>query len=507
MTTQTVNDWVLGIGFDLSEAEKVPQKINKILAKIRNTRVKVQLDVDESKAMRRAAGRRSSYGGYTSDADKAKLKAEQFAESVRKIRIDLEDFARASRSKLGETSSGFQSLTLKIKAMNAALKQADSQIELRRIRTDLVSAKRAAEQYGREQRKLNAEWKAGKFAASGMVGSLKNLARAYLSVFAVISGAAMVGRASMELDSIKSSMLAASGSAEQAAKDFDFVRGVVRELGTDLRVGSKGFSQLNLAAQQAGMSSEDAKEMFLAASEASIAFGLSAEDQSGVIRAMVQMLSKGTVMAEELRGQMGDRMPIAINTMAKAMGVSTQQLSKMMEQGQLISKDVLPKFSKELRNAARSGNALQAGQNTIGAALGRMKLAWLEFVEAFSESGGKGGIVSILDSISDMLKKLIPIAKVLGQIMNVLGKAIDLVISQLKPESFGMIGIARDIYSKSQEQKVGTSPPSVVKSTKQNNSYNVTMNITSNASDPAEVGRAVDQRLQRVLRGAAAPTN
>ena len=40
--------------------------------------------------------------------------------------------------------------------------------------------------------------------------------------------------------------------------------------------------------------------------------GLSADQTSGVLLALQQMISKGTVQAEELRGQLGERLPGAL---------------------------------------------------------------------------------------------------------------------------------------------------------------------------------------------------
>ena len=78
--------------------------------------------------------------------------------------------------------------------------------------------------------------------------------------------------------------------------------------------------------------------------------GLSAEQSSGAFMALQQMLSKGTVQAEELRGQLGERIPGAFEYAAQAMGVTTRELGKMLEQGQVVAEDFVPKFADVLRN-------------------------------------------------------------------------------------------------------------------------------------------------------------
>ena len=56
-----------------------------------------------------------------------------------------------------------------------------------------------------------------------------------------------------------------------------------------------------------GMSVKDGEEIFLAAAEASIVFGLSGEQTSSVVKAFTQMIGKNSVMAEELKQQLGNK--------------------------------------------------------------------------------------------------------------------------------------------------------------------------------------------------------
>jgi tape measure domain-containing protein len=70
--------------------------------------------------------------------------------------------------------------------------------------------------------------------------------------------------------------------------------------------------------------------------------------------ALTQMIGKGKISAEELRGQLGEALPSAMGIMAKSLGVTTQQLDKMMANGELMAADVLPKFATEMEKATVS---------------------------------------------------------------------------------------------------------------------------------------------------------
>ncbi|HLO37709.1 MAG TPA: tape measure protein, partial [Lacibacter sp.] len=77
-------------------------------------------------------------------------------------------------------------------------------------------------------------------------------------------------------------------------------------------------------------------------------FGLNGEASTRVYLALGQIASKGTVQAEELRGQIGEVVPGAFSIAARAMGKTERELNKMMETGNLMSKDFLPKFAAQM---------------------------------------------------------------------------------------------------------------------------------------------------------------
>ena len=83
--------------------------------------------------------------------------------------------------------------------------------------------------------------------------------------------------------------------------------------------------------------------------------GLSADDTRGALRALEQIVSKGTVSAEELRGQLGERLPGAFQIASRAMGVTTQELGEMLQRGEVLVEDLLPKLAKELRSSVAEG--------------------------------------------------------------------------------------------------------------------------------------------------------
>jgi tape measure domain-containing protein len=175
-------------------------------------------------------------------------------------------------------------------------------------------------------------------------------------------------------------------------------------MGADERLyGSSQRLKLMAASQGTSLQGEGARKIFSAVATASTALQLSADETSGALYAIGQMMSKGTVQAEELRGQLGERLPGAFQVAARAMGVTTQGLGKMLEQGQVFSEDFLPKFAAAL-NEQYAGSVEKASKST-SAQIERMKTAIFQAKVAIGEAFGSSTL-EVLKTVTDTFKKL-----------------------------------------------------------------------------------------------------
>lgn len=151
-----------------------------------------------------------------------------------------------------------------------------------------------------------------------------------------------------ETNRVTTALKNVSGSMSKFADNQRYLLDLAKKYGLEINALTGNYAKFTAAASISGMSMQEQRKIFESLSRATTAFGMSAEDSNGVFLALSQMMSKGKISSEELRLQMGERLPIALQAMAKAAGTSVAGLDKLLKEGKLLSADVLPKFADAL---------------------------------------------------------------------------------------------------------------------------------------------------------------
>lgn len=200
--------------------------------------------------------------------------------------------------------------------------------------------------------------------------SLGSLVVGYLGFQAAINATTKVFRDTIALDSFQSALKQVSGTQSEFAKNSEFLKETTQRLGAEYISTANAFKNFYSASTQAGIGADETRKIFESAISASSNLKLSQENTNGVLLAFSQIASKGKVQAEELRGQIGERIPGAFSIAARAIGVTQQELNKMLEKGEVLSETFLPKFAAELRktfggNSNNEVKGLQASINRL----------------------------------------------------------------------------------------------------------------------------------------------
>jgi tape measure domain-containing protein len=234
---------------------------------------------------------------------------------------------------------------------------------------------------------------------------IKELIQAF-GITGGIAGVAMLAKnlfdTTKELMSLDGAMKLVTKTSENFANQQVFLQRISEAYGVEISALQKQFTQFYVSASDK-LSSTAIQNIFESVAKSSAKMGLSLESQDRAFLALNQMMSKGTVTAEELRGQLGEALPGAFGIMARSMGVTEQQLGKMMKDGKVIASEVLPLFAKELEKTYSVENVKRV--DNLSAAQTRFSNAWKNFVRSLDSDGNK--LSKFFSSITNVAADLI----------------------------------------------------------------------------------------------------
>lgn len=240
-----------------------------------------------------------------------------------------------------------------------------------------------------------------KFKASigDVSGALKSMGAAFGAAKLAIGGAAAglltfqkaAIESQMELEKLQTSYQTIFG--EGGGAQLDFVKNELNSVGQQFRSGAEAAKTFFAAGMNSSLAPQ-VNDIFRAFTDAGAAMQLSGDEMSRVFLALGQMMSKGKVQAEDLRGQLGEALPGAFQLAADAMGMTTAQLDKFMADGNLTAEDLLPKLAAALEEKY-SESAKRAADTTQGK-LNQMLNAWEEYKARLAASGPARHIIQFI---------------------------------------------------------------------------------------------------------------
>lgn len=200
------------------------------------------------------------------------------------------------------------------------------------------------------------------------------------------------------LDKAQTTLRNVSDGVKMYGANLQFVEGLSKKYNQELIVLMGNYSKFHSAASYAGMSLKDQQHIYEALTRASAYFNLTADETNGVMLAVQQMISKGRVSSEELRRQLGERLPGAMNLAAKAMGMTTAELDKQIRLGNIAANEMLPRLATELNKLTQNIDV-----NTMQGLTNKLKNTFTEFVK---ELGVEDVVKNLLGSLTSGLNWL-----------------------------------------------------------------------------------------------------
>lgn len=233
-------------------------------------------------------------------------------------------------------------------------------------------------------------------------GELLAMAAAYGGLYAAVEVLRQVTESTLELEAAQSRLnVAMEGDNARTADELDWIRRQANRLGIEFGMLANEYSKFAIATQNTNLEGERTRRIFQAVAEAARVSRTSNEELEAVFVALGQIASKNAVQLEELRQQLGDRLPGALQLMADALGISTAELTELTAEGQITADALLP-FADEITR--RFGGELPAALQSTAVSFGRLRNAATLAMVAFGEEGYNDALQDLAESLTRLLQ-------------------------------------------------------------------------------------------------------
>jgi tape measure domain-containing protein len=263
--------------------------------------------------------------------------------------------------------------------------------------------------------KLNSEMGLAQKSALGLGSAIGAIGAGLIVREIVNTTAAMEG--------LQNQLNFASGSVQQGAADFEYLRKTSQEMGLDLLSATNGFVGLAASFKGTSIEGQAVRDVFEGMAMASTVNHMSAQQTAQAFKALSDMAGKGVVSMEELRGQLGDAgLKGAFKIAADAMQMTTKDLNKFVSDGKLMAEDFIPKFAAQLKKEFVGG--MDAAGESLTSQLNRMNNAFLEIKLTLGEllMPVIQGAISLITGFTNFVKEhAVAIAGLTGAFVGLYG--------------------------------------------------------------------------------------
>lgn len=344
-------------------------------------KIKISLEFSDSGAAAVVKKLESSFRGLTNAANQLD------SQGISKVRDRIKNFDTVGKRNI----STIQSQIGALKALRNEAQIGSSQFK--QLTADI-------EKYGKELEKaqgkkrsggrlVGAAKSVGAIAAASVFGGPEGAIGAGIGAFAGPQGALVGGAIGAQVGQFRQALgataeyaanlqklrIALEGvttSQEEYSQGLDFIQQATKDFAIPQEVVTRQFTKLQASVQGAGGNLDDTKTAFNGIVAAVRATGGSLADVDAALTATAQVFSKGKVSAEELRQQIGERLPGSFTLFAESMGKTPQELDKALEKGQVSLQD-FQKFAKAIFD--RYGENAKAIADSPAAAGDRLKVS------------------------------------------------------------------------------------------------------------------------------------
>lgn len=214
-------------------------------------------------------------------------------------------------------------------------------------------------------------------------------------------------------------MSTASDPLKDAGDNVKYLREQATQMPFSLRTITNGFVKLKATG------TDPMNGSLKAIADGIAAFGGSDESFSRTILGITQAAGKGVLQMEELRQQIGESMPIAMQLLARSMGMTVGQLAKEIQTGTVAARPALQMLYEELDRVY--GGTAQRMMQTFS---GQVTQLHTNLMNLATNQAGKGFFDQVKTQLRDINQFLA--GDVAAKISTSLGNGLSAVVSGLR---------------------------------------------------------------------------
>lgn len=348
----------------------------------------------------------------------------RYAEAMRSAdapTAEMQAELRRLQGALATSSQGLQTQITRTRALRDPLRAAgvdtanlvrEQDRLVRSARTSvgaLDNLRSAMQRYGEETDRAKAKTLA--FGSGGrttlsflqrMRGEVLSLVAAYVGLQGAIGLSSDAIEASNTKFGIQNQLaLSVGNDAARIGEEYAYIRAQADRIGISFEEAARGYAKFSAAASLAGRSNKEIRYVAESFLEVARVANLSADEINGTFKALEQMYSKGTIQAEELRGQLGDRLFGAFEMAAIALKDQFPDLSKAMKDGK-VTADQLLLIAEQYRSTV--ADQLQPAMDNLAANQARMNSAMYDFKVLLADTGYGDQYAILVNKITEFLK-------------------------------------------------------------------------------------------------------
>ena len=382
----------------------------------RDLTVQLRIDGDSKGAERALGATEKGLDDVGAAGQKAKTSTEVLNDAFGKLGIRS---ARQIQSDILEVNQALMTLARRSDLSGDEFDRAFAagQARIKQLRAELNGASGEVEQVGKRASSM-----LSMMSALGIAFTGAELARQFVTV-------------NVELEAMERTLRAITGSTEAAAREMDYARDVADRLGLPVIAAGKAYANLMAATRGTAAEGQSTRAVFESVAHAMSVAGKSSADTEGALLALSQMASKGVVSMEELRGQLGERLPGALNATASGLGITTAQLIKLVESGQLTAEELFPALAVGLDKLYGSTGQAAAQTETLAQ-------KWEHFKNSAADAYKTIGDSGVINALKVGLEGLEVALTVVSVGLVATGKDVGVFLAALKNGDIGISGFS-----------------------------------------------------------------